>query len=668
MDSASPLTLPLAAGPGRPSPGAARPRLARALAALAVGGTVGYLTWRVAATLVLATWWVTVPLIALEVYALATFVLFAFTAWDTGAVTPAEPTTRAPGRVAVLIPTYNEPVEILLPTVAAALAMSVEHETYVLDDGDRGWVRAVASELGAAYRTRTDRAHAKAGNINAALREIDADFVAILDADHVPTPQFLAHTLGYFDDPRVALVQTPQDFYNLDSFEHLPASRLAQLWGRLVGRGRGASRVFCEQALFYRVLQPGRNRWNAAFWCGTNAVLRTSALAEVGGLATESVTEDIHTTIRLHRRGWRTVYHDEVLARGLAAADAGQYLSQRVRWGTGAMQVLRQENPLAGRGLTVPQRLSYAATLLGWFDAWRTLGYLLLPVLVLLTGASPISAPASTFAAVFVPTLLVQQAALAALGRGHGSLPRALLFEFIRLPASLLATLTVLTARETPFRVTAKGRQGDVRQRVRVPALHLALVALCVTALVVFALSRYGIGPLHYGSPWAASAAAGWLLLDLAVLVLAMDRITSPTYASERRAAVRFPVRATTVVQAAVRVDGAPARLVDISLTGARVELGAGRPTPTAARLELRLGGQPLVVDTLVCGPTGPGSGPCALEFLPGQLHAQAVLALALFHPTALPARPAVPTPAHRVPAAAGGWSLGRSAALPQNA
>ena len=113
--------------------------------------------------------------------------------------------------------------------------------------------------------------------------------------------------------------------------------------------------------------------------------------------ATETITEDIHTTIRFHRRGWRTVYHNEVLVRGLAASDAATYSLQRLRWGTGAMQVLRIENPLVVPGLSIRQRLAYAATLLGWFDAWRSLGYLLLPVVVLLTGAVPIRAEPWTF-------------------------------------------------------------------------------------------------------------------------------------------------------------------------------------------------------------------------------------------------------------------------------
>ncbi len=217
---------------------------------------------------------------------------------------------------------------MLLPTIAAAVAVRLPHQTWVLDDGNCPEVATPARDLGAYYLARTDRSHAKAGNVNHGLQHIDADIITVLDADHVAHEELFVRTLGHFDDPRVTFVQTPQDFYNLDSFEHT-GSR----WTTTEAEYR-----FCEQGLFYRRLQAGRNRWNAAFCCGTGALFRTAALSEVGGLATETVTEDIHTSIRLHRRGWRSAYHNEVLARGLAAADAKQYLEQRLRWGTGAIR------------------------------------------------------------------------------------------------------------------------------------------------------------------------------------------------------------------------------------------------------------------------------------------------------------------------------------------
>lgn len=263
----------------------------------------------------------------------------------------------------MLIRTYNEPEDVLLPTIAAAVALEPAHETWVPDDGERPEVEALATELGARYLTRHDNTHAKAGNINHALDRIDADLIAVLDADHVARPEFLVNTLAYFADPEVALVQTPQDFYNEDSFEHSE---------------RSSAGIYNEQAVFYRVIAAAKNRWQGAFWCGTCAIVRTEALRSVGGIATGSVTDDILTTIEMHGRGWRTFYHNEVLARGLAARSLDEYLVQRRRWATGAMEVLRIENPLTVEGLSFGQRFSYATTLWAWFDAWRSLGYIVL--------------------------------------------------------------------------------------------------------------------------------------------------------------------------------------------------------------------------------------------------------------------------------------------------
>lgn len=376
---------PTIPGRGMPAPeSAVRQWAIRSIAVLALTVTVVYLVWRAGWTLALDVWWVSVPLLVFEVHAAFGLALFTFSLWDIDRRPATHDASTIPGRVAVLVPTYNEGLEVLTPTVAAAVAMRLDHETWVLDDGARPDVERLAIELGARYLARPTHEHAKAGNLNHALGVIDADYIAVLDADHVASPDFLVRTLGYFDDPRLALVQTPQDFYNVDSFEHE---------GGGVNRAAtdsARSERFHEQALFYRILQPGKNRWGGAFWCGTGAVVRVAALREVGGVATDTITEDIHTTIRLHRRGWRTVYHNEVLARGLAAGDAATYQLQRHRWGTGAMQVLRKENPMIVGGLSLGQRLSYGSTLLGWFDAWRSLAYLILPIVVIGTGAVPI--------------------------------------------------------------------------------------------------------------------------------------------------------------------------------------------------------------------------------------------------------------------------------------
>ena len=613
-------TLP---GRGLPMPESPTRRWAiRSIALLALGVTALYLVWLAGWTLALDVWWVAIPLYVLEVHAALGLALFTFSLWDVDRRPATRDTTTTPGRIAVLVPTYNEGLEVLTPTVAAAVAMRVDHETWVLDDGDRPDVERLATELGARYLARPTHEHAKAGNLNHALGVIDAEFIAVLDADHVASPDFFVRTLGYFDDPGIALVQTPQEFYNVDSFEHEAGgvNRAADDDGR--------SERYHEQALFYRVLQPGKNRWGGAFWCGTGAVVRIAALKDVGGVATDTITEDIHTTIRLHRRGWRTIYHNEVLARGLAASDAATYQLQRHRWGTGAMQVLRKENPLVVPGLTLGQRLSYAGTLLGWFDAWRSLGYLILPMVVVATGAVPIHADPLVFLVAFSAVFILGQLALRVLSRGCHRPVLSILFEFVRMTPNLLATLTLVTHRGVAFRVTPKGRTSDGRRPNRVPLLLTVILALSVGAVAWFAATLMGATPTVYAIPWAIYAAFGWLLLNVALVWLAIRRIRSSQYAAERRSSVRF----TTDFPG--RLDGIEAWVRDLSLTGARVELPDASFVAPISRLVVDAPiGPPIELDGTIRSTWTDGDGRvmAGFEFNDGQTSVRARLARMLF-------------------------------------
>ena len=617
---------PALGDPDLPAPeGARRRNGVRALALGTLAVTVAYLVWRLGWTLEGATLALAVPLLLLEAHATMSLALHTHDLWDVdagparsrqGAGPAPAGAGRAP-RIAVLVPTYNEPREVLLPTIAAAVALEPSHETWVLDDGDRGWVAELCRDLGAVYRTRPTHEHAKAGNINAVLPELESsgvELVAVLDADHVAAAGFLTDTVGYFADPQVALVQTPQDFYNLDSFEHAD---------------RRAGRRFSEQELFYRGLAAGRNAWNAAFWCGTNAVLRLSALRAVGGIATESVTEDIHTTIRMHRQAWKSVYHNGVLARGLAAGDAAQYLGQRLRWGTGAMQVLRRENPLRVSGLTLHQRVSYASTLLGWFESWRSLGYVLLPLATVAAGSLPIAAPAAVFLPVFAAVFVLQRFALVTLGRGRAPWWHSTLFEFVRMPANLQATFALLHPDRATFTVTAKGRSGSGRERVRVPRLLVVLLVASVVALGWYGATLAGLTGVSYPLPWVAHGAAAWAVVNGALLFAAVRRIRSDRYAGERRASVRF------ALEGPVRLGSRPGRLEDVSLTGLRAVLPADAAPAAGLELEVTLptSAGTLVLPGVVRSRTDDAEGRAHLgvEFAGAGASAQASLALALF-------------------------------------
>jgi cellulose synthase (UDP-forming) len=564
------------AGLGRPSgardavpepESARRVAVVRAVAIAAVLATWVYLAWRVLTTLPDgAALWIGVPFLALELYGGVALVLFVMTTWD---VSPAAvpPVTGPPPTVTVLVATYNEHLDVLLPTVAACLAMDGDHETWVLDDGDRLEVEEMVTALGARYVSRPEHDHAKAGNLNHALALVRTDLIAVFDADHVPDPQFLARTLPYFADERVALVQTPQHFYNTGSFEHVrPGTDLH------------------EESLFYRVIQPGKHHAGVAFWCGTNAVLRSSALRDIGGVATESLTEDFHTTMKLHRAGWRSAYHNEVLARGLAAGGPDAFYAQRRRWGRGAMQVLRHDNPLTASGLTLRQRLGYVYSLSAWFDSWRTLGLALVPVAVLVTGLFPVQARPLQFAVMAGVPFLLQQVALGLLSRGFAPAWFSLLFDVVRLPSNLAATLTLVRRGTGRFAVTAKGRTGEERTRARVPGVLIALAAVLGGALLYTAASAAGWTPTRHGGGAVTLIPVFWVSVTLGFVVAAIRRIRDPRFSAERRDGHRFP----TVMPALV--DGTTARLVDVSLGGAQVSVrGVGAAIGAEVELAIRV-------------------------------------------------------------------------------
>jgi cellulose synthase (UDP-forming) len=318
------------------------------------------------------------------------------------------------------------------------------------------------------------------------------------------------------------------------------------------------------------VIAPGKNKWGGSFWCGTCSAVRYEAIKDVGGVATDSVTEDIHTTIRMNRKGWKAVYHNEVLARGLAPADAVQYMVQRNRWAVGAMQVMRLENPIFGKGLSFGQRLSFATTILAWFDSWRTLTFALLPAAVIFTGTSPIDAPGSVYAPMFLAAFLSQFVLLRLLARGYYPPILSLVFEMLRLPAVLPATFAILNPRKRRvFRVTQKNATAHHR-RITPPQLLVFLMSVSTVAIVWFLLSMLGWTSVDYGKNTPAVIGSFvFACLNFWLLSLAIKRVRAAQYAGNRRAATRFDVFLRG------ELGGEACIVRDLSLTGARVEAGA---------------------------------------------------------------------------------------------
>ncbi len=261
--------------------------------------------------------------------------------------------------VDVFICTYNEEKAILERTIIGATGLKYgNYRVWVLDDGRRLWLKRLAEELGCHYLIRPDNRHAKAGNINHALRHVAGlhdkpEFVAILDADFVPMPEFLTRTTSLMADKAVGVVQTPQHFINPDPIQSNLAA--TEVWPD-------------EQRFFFDILMPAKDAWGVAFCCGTSSVIRYSGLMEIGDFRRISVTEDYLVTLRLKERGYLTVYLNERLTLGLAPEGLKEYITQRSRWCLGFMQIVRgRSGPFSLQSnLTLIDRLSLVDAFMSW--------------------------------------------------------------------------------------------------------------------------------------------------------------------------------------------------------------------------------------------------------------------------------------------------------------
>ena len=381
------------------------------------------------------------------------------------------PALEFPLEVDVMVPVYDEPVEVVEATVrAAARLRGAQVAVWLLDDGNSPEMEALAARVGIGYLTRERHVGAKAGNINHALGRTSAPYVAIFDSDHVAHPAFLEQTLGHFADPLVAYVQTPQYYAN-----HVRGGIPAAAWA--------------QQALFFGAIARGKDALGAMFCCGTNVVFRRDALEEVGGFPTKSLTEDFELSIRLHERGWRSAYVDRVLASGLGPEDMASYVSQQLRWARGCLSaipaVLRARLPLRIRA-------QYLLSTMYFLSGWTLAIYMALPVVRILAGAQPLAVgSASQFLLHFAPYYALALGTVALAGTGSYT------FAGFALGAAsfwvhIVAGVRALLRRPGRFVVTAKeGAESWQPSAVR-PALAVCAV---MTAASIYGLaSRPGPG------------------------------------------------------------------------------------------------------------------------------------------------------------------------------
>ncbi|WP_210479857.1 glycosyltransferase family 2 protein [Naasia sp. SYSU D00948] len=346
--------------------------------------------------------------------------------------------------VDVFITTYGEDVAVIRETVRAAVAMAGRHVTWVLDDGRSDEVRDLAAEHGARYVRRLSGNGAKAGNINHALALTNGELFVVLDADFVPSENFLVETVPFFVNPDVAFVQTPQTYGNLHN---------------LISKGAGYM-----QSVFYRFIQPGRNRFNAAFCVGTNVVFRRAAVDEVGGMFTDSKSEDVWTSLLLHEKGWKSVFLPMTLAVGEAPDTVEAYTKQQLRWATGGFEILLSHNPLSRkRRLTVDQRLQYLVTATHYLTGICPLILLLVPPLEIYLDLRPMDLTITWYTWIlYYAGFYVLQIALAFYTLGSFRW-QTLMLATVSFPIYVRALINVISGREQKWSAT-----GD-RSRVSSP-------------------------------------------------------------------------------------------------------------------------------------------------------------------------------------------------------
>jgi len=516
--------------------------------------------------------------------------------------------------VDILIPTLNEPLDVVRFTALGALNMDWPVDklhVYLLDDGRRQEFEQFAHEAGIGYKTRPDNTHAKAGNVNAALKTVSSPFVVIFDSDHVPTRSFLQMTMGWFlRDPKLAMLQTPHHFYSPDPFER----NLDQF--RLIPN---------EGELFYGVVQDGNDFWNASFFCGSCGILRRAALDQIGGIATETITEDAHTSLRIQMHGWNSAYVNIPQAAGLATERLSAHIGQRIRWARGMVQVLRTDNPLFAPGLTFAQRLCYFNAMGHFLYAVPRLIFLTAPLIFLLLDHTNIPGYWLAILAYALPHLTLLYVANSRIQGEHRFSFWNEIYETVLAPYILLPTLmALLNPKLGKFNVTKKG--GVVKRTffdfgIAMPFLLMLFFNLLGLG---YAIPRFFI--------WNASQRGTvlmnvlWCCFNIVILGVC---IAVARELQQRRTTVRIGV----VSRLAMLLPGGrivPGETVDISSGGAGIRLAEPVELPPGAKVRLVFAGPQTACDLPATVVSGDGSN-LRVHFKDLSIRQQEALTVALF-------------------------------------
>ncbi len=492
-----------------------------------------YMVWRTTSTLIYTGMADFVPMVLLYVAEVYSFIVFLC-----GLVINVFPLDRPkesafkeplPG-VDILIPTYNEPVDVVKITATGCTLLDYPRDrfrVFVLDDGAtnellnssdlsvrrkaearKRELKKFCQELGIEYRSRQDNRGAKAGNINAALPACKGELLLILDCDHVPTRDFLRRTVGFFQrDEKLFLVQTPHFMINPNPVE------------KNLGLFADAP---SESEMFYGVIQKGLDFWNSSFFCGSAALLRKKFLDKIGGISGVTVTEDAETSLELHSMGLRSLYFAEPVTSGLSPETFRDFINQRIRWAQGMIQILLLKTPLLKRGLRIYQKVGYTNSSLYWFFGIARTIFIISPLLYLFFGLHIYMASVPQVLAYAFP-FLISSFYIANYMFGRFRWP--LFSEFYETAQSIFmlpAVLSVLFNPHKPhFKVTPKGQSlaKDFVSPLGWPLVGLFLA--CVAGLP-FAFYRWNVFPLERDVVVICGA---WLVFQLLLLLMCIGSV-----------------------------------------------------------------------------------------------------------------------------------------------
>lgn len=481
-----------------------------------------YITWRLLFTIPFGESWPSlvlgILLIAAEIVGWLEYILnFEFMSHKKNYPLPVLSEDSVWPDVDIFIATYNESTELLYKTINGCRHMRYPDpqkvHIYLCDDGGRNEMRELAERMGIHYLARSDRAGAKAGNLNHALQHSSSPYVVTFDADMIPRSGFLLETMPYFikaeetnaklpeaERIEMGFLQTPQSFYNFDLFQyHLYAE----------------DKVANEQDHFYRNLEVAKTYYNAVIYGGSNTVLSRKALEAAGGFYTKAITEDFATGMLIEGAGYVSLATGKPLASGLAPEDFPSLIQQRVRWGRGCINVFHNIHFFRSPDFSWMQKWNYWSAISYWLAPVTRMLYFLVPILAGLFGLVVVRSPLGEAFLFWIPQYLASSWAISQLSERTRTAKWTNIYDTILFPFLFWPILLELFGFELKtFKVTDKG----ARQTDRIPVRFLLpfVVLFVLTLLAIISVIHRMLVHYEYGS----AITLFWLIYNVLLCVI----------------------------------------------------------------------------------------------------------------------------------------------------